>query len=311
MENNSSSGKEPKLRALYQVSNWRHEFFAFCIQKDLMEPLLSNFDANTAALITKNRLVYGYCLSALSDFTDLRDRMMNIDTLNPANPETFVPDGSLLFRSIVEEGLVNAGEAYYQGVLSSIDQCSQGVRPFPDFVKELNDLYKQLPASLTPSDALKRVKLRRAIHQDLSVMATASSLKPNITYDGLCSDLLGEYYQQAANKRTSAAALTESTKLVTAATSEETIANYSNFHGGRTAIKNRKLHHHRHDSRHDDRQNYSQTIKKPFTGTCFNCKKTGHRIADCYAPGGPKEKMSGKRGLNDKERRFKDKKAKK
>ena len=145
-----------------------------------------------------------------------------------------------------------------------------------------------------PSDASKKVILRKAIHPDLNMMATASSLKANCTYDVLCSDLLGEHHQQLASKKTSAAALTESTKIAVAAVSEEPAANYANLHGGRAAFNNRKRFQ-RPDHRQDNRQSQAQPSKKPFTGTCFNCKKEGHRIADCFAPGGPKAKTQGKK----------------
>lgn len=217
-----SSGKEPKLTALHQIPNWKHDFFASMIKKDLMEPLIPNFVANTVQLRTKNRMVYGHCLSSLSDFPDLRDRMLKVATLDPSEPATFIPDGSLLFRRIVQEGLENAGDAYYQGILTHIHELRQGSQTFPVFITELNNLFKQLPATMMPSDALKKVILRKAIHPDLNMMATASCLKQNCTYDGLCSDLLGEHHQQLVSKKTSAAALTETTKLAAAAVSRRT-----------------------------------------------------------------------------------------
>jgi len=62
-------------------------------------------------------------LNFLSEFSDLRNKLMKLPTLDPSNALTFVPRGSLLYRAIVDAGLSNAGDAYYRD--SRRDICVQ------------------------------------------------------------------------------------------------------------------------------------------------------------------------------------------
>ena len=68
-------------------------------------------------------------------------------------------------------------------------------------------------------------------------MVTVSPLKPNITYDKLCSEAPSiSVSKQNFRRRIDR-------KFAAAAASEEPTANYSNVQGGRVALNNQKRHH--------------------------------------------------------------------
>ena len=301
MDSQSTFGKEPKLRSLPEIPNWINNIMGYCSSLNLSSLLLSNWSipdepvGNSVAAnatrterqlkLKQDERCYGIMLNCLSEFSDLRNRLMKLPTLNPSDALTFVPRGSLLYRAIVAAGLSNAGDAYYRGILDEISACKQGSKDYPDHAKELDNLFAQLPDSLAFSDAMKRSILQSSIHPDLNTMATASSLQPGITYSIMSSHLLGEHYRLATKRKSEAAALTEASKnKVAIIEDKEPVANYSNFanlHGGRTA----------YNKRNRGRENFKQTdTKAKFSGTCNNCKKVGHKKADCWAKGGPKER---------------------
>ena len=300
MDSQTTFGKEPKLRSLPEIPNWINNIMGFCSSLNLSSLLLSNWSipdepvGNSAAAIatrTERQLrlkqderCYGIMLNCLSDFSDLRNRLMKLPTLNPSDALTFVPRGSLLYRAIVDAGLTNAGDAYYRGILDEISACKQGSKSFPDHLKELDNLFAQLPDALAYSDTMKRSILQSSIHPDFNTMATVSSLQPGVTYSLMSSHLLGEHHRLSTKRKSEAAALTESSKNKVAIVEEkEAVANYSNLHGGRTAYN--KRHRGRDESKQSD-------PKVKFVGSCHNCKKVGHKKADCWAKGGPKERKS-------------------
>jgi hypothetical protein len=217
MDSHSSFGKEPKLRSLPEIPNWIHNIMGYCSSLNLSSLLLSTWtipdepvgnsvQANAIRSERQNKLkqderCFGILLNSLSEFSDLRNNLMKLPTLNPSDALTFVPRGSLLYRAIIDAGLSNAGDAYYRGILEEISACKQGSKSYPDHSKELDNLFAQLPESLAYSDAMKRSILQSSIHPDLNTMATASSLQAGITYSMMSSHLLGEHHRLATKRK--------------------------------------------------------------------------------------------------------------
>ena len=164
MDSHSTFGKEPKLRSLPEIPNWINNIMGYCSSLNLSSLLLSNWSipdepvgnsiaANATRTERQSKLkqderCYGIMLNCLSEFSDLRNKLMKLPTLDPSNALTFVPRGSLLYRAIVDAGLSNAGDAYYRGILEEISACKQGSKICPDHSKELDNLFAQLPESL-------------------------------------------------------------------------------------------------------------------------------------------------------------------
>lgn len=317
MDSQSTFGKEPKLRSLPEIPNWMGNILGYCSSLNLSSLLLSNWSipnepvGNNAAAnairaerelkLKQDERCYGIMLNCLSEFPDLRSRLMKLPTLNPTEILTFVPRGSLMYRAIIDAGLTNAGDAYYRGILDEIMHCKQGSKSLPDHLKELDNLFAQLPESLAYSDAMKRTTLQSSIHLDFENMATASSLQPGISYSIMSSHLLGEYHRQVTKRKSEAALLTEVSKHKVAATEETAAAaNFANLHGGRASYNKR------YRGRPDIKP---PEPKAKFSGTCNHCKKVGHKKADCWAPGGPKErKSSHSNDFSSSKRYFKKKK---
>ena len=264
---NHSKASLPLLKANHEFPSYKRNFLSYLASEGCSSVIQLHWKAPI-----------GLVLQSLREFPTLRNRLMDLEELEIT--EAKPASGSKAWKALHDEIINNPCDAVYDAIESKIEMFSQGSKQMPIYLKELNDLFSQLPTKLAYSESKKIRILRTGVHKDYEMFLKALHATPAITYDLMCSSLLTEHHNQEVITQGKASALTESNKHALAQASEsDDAANFVDYKRQRGHGRGQDRRYNRDYGQYRPKQPVEDKVK-----VCYNCNKPGHFANKCRAP---------------------------